>query len=182
MSSRKIFSLLLIVSLFLTPIFLCIVPTTNIVTDVVVLEGKQGAGGQGQYVVVPITVYQVEGSTITPQQVQDLLARLNRLHNCEVVVYVWNGIILPLDDPDRGHGSGPNATGDIEYPEAGDDGENTNLTNAVNNHSMNPTFKNKTLFIFLVNGTRYAVGGWRYVVAKERDRDREWERELRPLA
>jgi len=166
MTSRKKLSILLLtIGLFISPMFLSLLPTTQLVSDVIILEQKQGHGGQGQYVVVPITIYQVEGSTITPQQVQDMLKRLNKLHNCEVVVYVWNGIILPLPDPDGGHGSGPNATGDIEYPETGDDEEHGNLTGAVNGHPMNPTNPGIQIVICnqITNDSGHSVaGGYAY--------------------
>ena len=166
MTSRKKLSVLLLtIALFISPFLVCFIPTTQMITDVIVLESKQGAGGQGQYVVVPITVYQVEGSTITPQQVQDMIKRLNKLHNCEVVVYVWNGIILPIPDPDGGHGSGPGVTGDVEYPEANDDGEHGNLSSAVNNHPMNPTNPGVQIVVCnnIVNDSGHSVaGGYAY--------------------
>ncbi|MHA1894464.1 MAG: hypothetical protein ACTSX4_08190 [Candidatus Helarchaeota archaeon] len=183
MFSRKFYILFISILLIISPIFFVFLPVTNFTSKQIIFSSKNGNSGLGQYVVVPITVYQVEGSTITPQDVQDLLARLNKLYNCEVAVFVWNGIILPVPDPNPPSSGGPGSGGSIVYPTANNSQEHDNLSESVNNHPMNPTNPGIQLVVCneIVNSSGQSVaGGYAYsgqgpiVVAQHCASDKEW--------
>lgn len=183
MISRKIYFLILSVLLIISPMLVMQFEFSKESSNSLILEIQQGSSGQGQYVVVPITIYQVEGTTVTPQDIQDLLNRLNQLHNCEVVVYVWNGQILTIPDPDGGGGTGPGPNGSVVFPSGNNTGEHNNLSNSVANHPMNPTNPGVQLVICnqIVNTSGHSTaGGYAYsgqnpvVLAQHCCTDKNW--------
>lgn len=57
------------------------------------------------YVVVPLTINVVEGTNLTKAEVEERVKKMNEIYNCEVVIFVWNGTINTVPDPE-GNGDG----------------------------------------------------------------------------
>ncbi len=61
--------------------------------------------GTSDYVVVPISINVVQGTTISKETIEANIKRMNEIYNCEVVIFVWDGTINTIPDPD-GNGDG----------------------------------------------------------------------------
>lgn len=95
-----------ITSLFLVLTLLAVIPINiNVPTDFITeLNSSQeiyGSQNRPNYVIVPITVNKVEGTALTNEQVEANLKRMNEIYNCEVVIFVWDGKINEIEDPDE---------------------------------------------------------------------------------
>ncbi len=102
MSSKK---LKILASFFLILTLLTIIPlnisipvntTTNFNSD----QDLNSLQSRSNYVVVPITINKVKGTALTKEQVEANIKKMNEIYNCEVVIFVWDGTINEIDDPD----------------------------------------------------------------------------------
>ncbi|MHA2247911.1 MAG: hypothetical protein ACXADY_23390 [Candidatus Hodarchaeales archaeon] len=55
---------------------------------------------RASYVVVPLTINKIKGTTLTKVQVENNIKKMNEIYNCEVVIFVWNGVIQEIPDPE----------------------------------------------------------------------------------
>ncbi|MHA1650338.1 MAG: hypothetical protein ACTSYB_09095 [Candidatus Helarchaeota archaeon] len=60
---------------------------------------------RSSYVVIPITVNKVQGTSLTKEQVEANIKKMNEIYNCEVAIFVWDGKIHEIPDPE-GNGDG----------------------------------------------------------------------------
>jgi len=64
------------------------------------------------YVVVPIAINKVKGTTLTNEQVEVNIKKMNEIYNSEVVIFVWDGKINEIADPDNNDGKIANTQDD----------------------------------------------------------------------
>ncbi|GAB4322539.1 MAG: hypothetical protein Kow0069_27330 [Promethearchaeota archaeon] len=74
---------------------------------------QTGSSGSGQYVVVPLTVNVVNGTTVNNATLAANVAKLNEIYNCEVVIFTWNGTVRVIPDPN----GNPDGSGDGTIPD-----------------------------------------------------------------
>ena len=56
---------------------------------------------RSKYVVVPITINVVEGTSISKETIKNNIKKMNEIYNCEVVIFVWDGRINTVPDPSK---------------------------------------------------------------------------------
>lgn len=88
---------LLMFAIILIPVVACvpIAPVMEISQNSQIYEL-----GTSNYVTVPITINVVQGTTISKAQIEANIKRMNEIYNSEVVVFVWDGTINTVPDPD----------------------------------------------------------------------------------
>ncbi|NVM31136.1 MAG: hypothetical protein HWN65_20025 [Candidatus Helarchaeota archaeon] len=99
----------LIASFFLIFTMLAAIPMTlpgNFVTEIDENQAIQKLG-RSTYVVIPLTINVVEGTTPIPikAEIEANIKRMNEIYNCEVAIFVWDGTINTIPDPE-GNGDG----------------------------------------------------------------------------
>ena len=57
-------------------------------------------GTRKDYVVMPININVVNGTTVDPAVIRANIDRMNEIYDCEVVIFVWNGTVNTIPDPD----------------------------------------------------------------------------------
>ncbi|UYP44869.1 hypothetical protein NEF87_001154 [Candidatus Lokiarchaeum ossiferum] len=99
---------------------------------------------RSSYVVVPLTINVVEGTNLTKAEVEERVKKMNEIYNCEVVIFVWNGTINTVPDPE-GNGDGKidyNATHRTKVrsdaaKKSGGKGVSITVTNSLGDNNTN---------------------------------------------
>jgi len=88
---------LFIILVMLLPLIICI-PTGPIVE--IKEKTELQAAGSDTYVVIPLTINKVAGTTVNRTKIIENIRRMNEIYNCEVIIFIWNGTIGVVPDPD----------------------------------------------------------------------------------
>ncbi|TFG04227.1 MAG: hypothetical protein EU536_05005 [Promethearchaeota archaeon] len=72
-------------------------PTTMV--GLVEQESDLKTSGTTSYVVVPLTINVVQGTSISKEKIEANIKKMNEIYNSEVVIFVWDGTINTIPDP-----------------------------------------------------------------------------------
>jgi len=103
--SRKVFSIFMLVLFLITAIPVNIEVPAGLTEEINSKQEIQGLQHRSNYLVVPITINKVEGTPLTKAQVETNLKKMNEIYNCEVVIFVWDGVIHEIPDPSKPGGA-----------------------------------------------------------------------------
>ncbi|MHA1264082.1 MAG: hypothetical protein ACTSRS_02505 [Candidatus Helarchaeota archaeon] len=70
--------------------------------------------GSSTYVVVPISINVVEGTSISKETIEANIKKMNEIYNCEVVIFVWDGTINTIPDPSKPGGTADGAVTNLD--------------------------------------------------------------------
>ena len=95
-----------LITLFLILIFLALVPINmngkpKAITSINSNQEFSDLQHRPNYVVVPITINKVKGTALTNEQVEASIKKMNEIYNSEVVIFIWDGKINEIADPDN---------------------------------------------------------------------------------
>ncbi len=94
---KKSILILLLIVIMVVP-FILNVPASFIIE--IQENNELHEAGSSRYVVIPLSINVVEGTKISKERIEANIKRMNQIYNCEVVIFVWNGTVGTVPDPD----------------------------------------------------------------------------------